>query len=100
MLVAAISHDVDHTGRTNAFEIESGSHLALRYHDNAVLEQHHTATMFLILNMPDCNLFANLDNSQRKYARKFMINAIMYTDMSKHFKLINDVNIRLDEAKS
>ena len=38
LLIAAIGHDVDHTGATNAFEIASSSKLALRYHDQAVLE--------------------------------------------------------------
>ena len=36
LLVAALCHDVDHTGKTNAFEINKGSELALTYHDRAV----------------------------------------------------------------
>ena len=36
LLVAALCHDVDHTGKTNAFEINKESDLALTYHDKAV----------------------------------------------------------------
>jgi hypothetical protein len=38
LLVAAIAHDGDHTGLTNAFEIASSSKLAIRYHDTSVSE--------------------------------------------------------------
>lgn len=37
MLVAAFCHDVDHTGKNNNFEVNSGSELAIRYHDRAVI---------------------------------------------------------------
>jgi hypothetical protein len=42
-LLAALAHDVDHRGRTNAFESNSLSDLALRYNVDAVLEHHHAA---------------------------------------------------------
>lgn len=38
LILAALCHDVSHTGRTNTFEINSLSNLALRYHDKSVLE--------------------------------------------------------------
>jgi hypothetical protein len=33
---SGLCHDVNHTGRTNAFEIASLSTLAMRYHDESV----------------------------------------------------------------
>lgn len=36
LLFAAICHDADHTGRTNAFEAASYSVLALKYNDESV----------------------------------------------------------------
>lgn len=36
LLFAAICHDADHTGRTNAFEASSYSVLALKYNDESV----------------------------------------------------------------
>ena len=36
LLVSAFCHDADHTGRTNMFEVNTSSSLALVYHDRAV----------------------------------------------------------------
>lgn len=38
MLIAAFCHDVDHPGRSNIFEINSKSELAITYHDRSVIE--------------------------------------------------------------
>jgi len=38
LIISGLMHDVGHTGRTNIFEINSLSELAIRYHDKSVLE--------------------------------------------------------------
>ena len=38
LLLSGLCHDIDHTGRTNLFEIKSFSRLSLKYHDQSVLE--------------------------------------------------------------
>ncbi len=35
-IFSGLCHDVSHTGRTNLFEINSRSKLAIRYHDKSV----------------------------------------------------------------
>jgi cAMP-specific phosphodiesterase 4 len=35
-IISGLCHDVDHTGRTNIFMINSQSKLATRYHDSSV----------------------------------------------------------------
>ena len=50
-LVAAAVHDVDHPGRNNQFVVNSGHELALLYNDNAVLENHHLAVAFKIMQV-------------------------------------------------
>ena len=49
VLLAALSHDVDHPGVNNGHEAATLSDLALRYNDQSVLEHHHAATMFQLL---------------------------------------------------
>jgi hypothetical protein len=65
--LAAICHDVDHPGLTNAFLVAASDPIALRYNDKAVLESHHAATAFLtmrVLNPKTCyNLYHLLPTS-------------------------------------
>lgn len=55
-----LCHDVSHSARTNVFEVNSMSKLAIRYHDKSVLEQHHIAVTFKILKKKETNILANL----------------------------------------
>ena len=36
LIFSALCHDVGHTGKSNAFEVNSFSKLAIRYHDKSV----------------------------------------------------------------
>ena len=38
LLFSALCHDVGHTGRTNSFEINVMSKLAIRYNDRSVIQ--------------------------------------------------------------
>lgn len=38
LLLSGLCHDLDHTGRTNVFEIASHSRLAIKYNDESVLK--------------------------------------------------------------
>jgi GAF domain-containing protein len=101
LLVAAVVHDVDHTGRANSFEVNKGSHLALLYHDKSVLEQHHAAVAFFTMQRTDCNIFGNLDQETRKRVRAIMIASILDTDMAAHFRILPEMKSRFaDLAES
>lgn len=56
-LLASFGHDLDHTGRSNIFEVRIGSKLALRYSDQSPLEYNHIYILFKIAMNPDNNLF-------------------------------------------
>jgi cAMP-specific phosphodiesterase 4 len=94
ILTAGLCHDVDHTGRTNAFEISKETDLAILYSDIAVLENHHAATAFFLLNKAEYNIFSALTRDDRKLVRKLMIETILATDMSKHFPTIEELKTR------
>jgi len=99
LLVAAFCHDVNHTGRTNIFEVNSGSELATLYHDRAVLEQHHAAYTFRILKKDSCNIFANVKADDYKELRKLMIANILATDMKEHFDFMKEFRQLNDRVK-
>ncbi|CAK57375.1 unnamed protein product (macronuclear) [Paramecium tetraurelia] len=88
LMISSFGHDVGHTGRTNVFEINSLSDLAIRYHDKSVLEQHHAALTIQILKYPQCNILTNLNQT------KGLISNILSTDMSEHFTLLKDFENR------
>jgi GAF domain-containing protein len=95
LLVGGLCHDVDHTGRTNSFEVSKSSTLAIMYHDVSVLEQHHAAVAFMAMQDERCNIFQSITAPVRKEIRKFMITCILATDMSKHFGMISTLKSRL-----
>jgi cAMP-specific phosphodiesterase 4 len=88
LLLAGLCHDVNHSGRTNLFEINSESKLALRYNDLSVLENHHIATTFKLLKREGCNFLGGLEHLDYRTLRKWLVKLILSTDNQSHFKLM------------
>ena len=55
----------------------TGSELALMYNDESVLENHHLAVAFKLLQNQDCDIFANLSKKQRQTFRKMVIDMVI-----------------------
>lgn len=98
-VLACTVHDVDHPGLTNGYLINTGSDLALMYNDNSVLENHHIAVAFKLLQNPECDIFSSLSSKQRTSVRKMMIDMVLATDMSKHMKLLADLKTMVETKK-
>lgn len=92
LLLSALVHDVDHPGNTNGFEINTDSTLAMRYNDEAVLENHHCSKAFSLMNPV---LFRNLSVPRNRKIRKMMISCIMATDMSRHNDILKKIKEKL-----
>ena len=86
VFISGAAHDMDHPGSNNVFETKTRSKLSLLYNDAAVLENHHTASFFFLLEniQHECNVFQNFSDSDKDLSRKSIIENIMCTDMSKH----------------
>jgi hypothetical protein len=54
----------------------TGSELALMYNDESVLENHHLAVAFKLLQNEDCDIFVNLGKKQRQTLRKMVIDMV------------------------
>uniref|UniRef100_A0AAV1TLY7 Phosphodiesterase n=1 Tax=Peronospora matthiolae TaxID=2874970 RepID=A0AAV1TLY7_9STRA len=85
-LIAAGVHDFMHDGFNNSFHISTASEIALRYNDNAVLENYHVAQSFLVMKKSELNVFGQLAPDDFKYARDMVIQMVLATDMAKHFE--------------
>eukprot|EP00730_Choanoeca_flexa_P001487 TRINITY_DN10656_c0_g1_i1.p1 TRINITY_DN10656_c0_g1~~TRINITY_DN10656_c0_g1_i1.p1 ORF type:complete len:605 (+),score=151.11 TRINITY_DN10656_c0_g1_i1:261-1817(+) len=89
VLLAALCHDLDHRGFNNAHHVRIGSDLAIKYNDQSVLENHHCATMFTLMDKH--GLLARLPKDDVRRLRKMMIDIIMGTDMAQHASLLAKV---------
>ena len=83
-LVAAATHDVGHTGRSNSFHVATRSPLALRYNDTQVMESHHAATAFELMAQPGCDLAGGLGGEQAQVFRDLVTCIILSTDIGVH----------------
>ncbi|KAK5930633.1 hypothetical protein CgunFtcFv8_026853 [Champsocephalus gunnari] len=99
VLFATAIHDVDHPGVTNQFLINTSSELALMYNDASVLENHHLAVGFKLLQEDNCDIFQNLSKKQRESLRKMVIDMVLATDMSKHMNLLADMKTMVETKK-
>lgn len=90
LLIASLCHDLGHRGRSNTFEVNNRTLIANTHHDESVLERHHAAMTFIILNEDNSNILENLNRKKYMAIRKLIILAILSTDMTKHLKIIED----------
>ncbi|EGV97449.1 cAMP-specific 3',5'-cyclic phosphodiesterase 4C [Cricetulus griseus] len=119
-IFACAIHDVDHPGVSNQFLINTNSELALMYNDVSVLENHHLAVGFKLLQAENCDIFRNLSTKQRLSLRRmvidmlgtlrhrrsqkhsirdFMSPQVLATDMSKHMSLLADLKTMVETKK-
>lgn len=56
--------------------LPSDSELALMYNDSSVLENHHLAVGFKLLQDDNCDIFQNLSKKQRQSLRKMVIDMV------------------------
>ncbi|KAJ7994984.1 hypothetical protein DPEC_G00255200 [Dallia pectoralis] len=101
LYVAAAMHDYDHPGRTNAFLVATNAPQAVLYNDRSVLENHHAASAWsLYLSCPEFNFLANLDHVEFKRFRFLVIEAILATDLKKHFDFLAEFNSKVNDVNS
>ncbi|MEQ2175075.1 cAMP-specific 3',5'-cyclic phosphodiesterase 4D, partial [Goodea atripinnis] len=75
------------------------SELALMYNDSSVLENHHLAVGFKLLQDENCDIFQNLSKKQKDSLRKMVIDMVLATDMSKHMNFLADMKTMVETKK-
>ncbi|KAF1386891.1 hypothetical protein PFLUV_G00099560 [Perca fluviatilis] len=101
LYVAAAMHDYDHPGRTNAFLVATSAPQAVLYNDRSVLENHHAASAWnLFMSRPEYNFLVNLDHGEFKRFRFLVIEAILATDLKKHFDFLAEFNAKVGDDPS
>uniref|UniRef100_A0AAY4D418 Phosphodiesterase n=2 Tax=Denticeps clupeoides TaxID=299321 RepID=A0AAY4D418_9TELE len=98
LYVAAAMHDYDHPGRTNAFLVATSAPQAVLYNDRSVLENHHAASAWnLFMSRPEYNFLSYLDHVEFKRFRFLVIEAILATDLKKHFDFLAEFNAKVGD---
>lgn len=66
------------------------------YNDRSVLENHHAAAAWnLFMSHPEYNFLVNLDHVEFKRFRFLVIEAILATDLKKHFDFLAEFNAKV-----
>lgn len=94
-ILASAIHDVDHPGLNNAFQINTQSDLAILYSDRSVLENHHLATAFRLLSLPQFNFLSGTSKEVFREIREVMIEMVLATDMSMHSHFLSKWKSRI-----
>lgn len=69
---------------------------AVLYNDRSVLENHHAASAWnLFMSRPEYNFLASLDHMDFKRFRFLVIEAILATDLKKHFDFLAEFNAKV-----
>ncbi|XP_076814611.1 3',5'-cyclic-AMP phosphodiesterase-like isoform X10 [Clavelina lepadiformis] len=98
-LIASAMHDVDHPGLNNQYQCNNSSELALMYNDESVLENHHLAVGFKLMQQDQCDLFDHFTQKQWQSLRKIVIDMVLATDMSKHMTLLASLKTMVETKK-
>uniref|UniRef100_H2ZBQ7 PDEase domain-containing protein n=1 Tax=Ciona savignyi TaxID=51511 RepID=H2ZBQ7_CIOSA len=100
LYLAAAMHDYDHPGRTNAFLVETRHPLAILYNDRSVLENHHASSSWgLLYSDPRYDFLKNLDTAEWKRLRFLVVEAILATDLKKHFVILSQFGVKSQNGK-
>jgi hypothetical protein len=91
LLLAAMSHDLDHRGLNNAFNKKARTSLGILYEDRPVMEMQLCAMTIRLLSMPEYDVLEGIENyAERCVFYEFFIKLILATDMDKDFQYIKD----------
>ncbi|XP_020606542.1 cAMP-specific 3',5'-cyclic phosphodiesterase 4C-like isoform X1 [Orbicella faveolata] len=98
-ILASAVHDVDHPGVNNHFLVATNSEMALMYNDESVLENHHLAVAFQLLQHEDCDILENLTRKERQTVRRTIIEMVLATDNAKHMSLLASLKTMVESKK-
>jgi len=91
-LIAALSHDIGHSGKNNAYNCTKKTKLAIKSLNKAVMEKFHIKKTLYLLRQPENNIFSEFNEIETSRSNELIIEAILATDMADHFNLVEKFN--------
>ena len=93
--IAACIHDIDHSGFTNDFLIDTTNALALMHNNRSPHENHHLFMSWTLLNDEKFNFLENVSPATKKRIRETTIDLVLATDMKTHFSVVSQFTAQL-----
>ena len=104
ILLAATFHDVGHPGANNLYQKNTRASLAIRYNDESILENMHSAVGHSLLmgdeKKEEWDVFKGWDDAQIEQARRVMVTSVLGTDMSNHFEYVGKLASLMEKVQS
>ncbi|MCZ6531977.1 MAG: 3',5'-cyclic nucleotide phosphodiesterase [SAR324 cluster bacterium] len=91
LLMTALVHDVEHPGHDNQWEIKTHSPLAKKYNNMSVIENHSLAVSKELLEDPELDVFASIEEYKRQDILKLFDQLILCTDFSWHKVFLDEL---------
>ncbi|GAA48405.1 dual 3',5'-cyclic-AMP and -GMP phosphodiesterase 11 [Clonorchis sinensis] len=98
LMVACLSHDLDHRGTDNQFQVKTMSPLVQLY-STSVLEHHHFNQCMMLLSRKGNDFLSVLNKSDYNYLVSLIKEYILATDLSRHFARLPDFNRTLEQRE-
>ncbi|XP_073495802.1 cGMP-specific 3',5'-cyclic phosphodiesterase isoform X2 [Phyllobates terribilis] len=104
LMIATLSHDLDHRGVNNSF-IQRSEHPLAQLYCHSIMENHHFDQCLMILNSQGNQILSGLSVQDYKSALKMIKQAILATDLALYIKrrgdffdLVKNRNFRWDHS--
>lgn len=98
LFFGAVAHDLDHRGKSNAFEINEKTEVALKFpKSTAPLESHHCA--LALATMDELELLGGLSAENAGLVRSVVRDVIMATDMGHHAEILKDCKVAFKDLE-
>ncbi|KAK2900243.1 cGMP-specific 3',5'-cyclic phosphodiesterase isoform X3 [Channa argus] len=85
LMIATLSHDLDHRGVNNSY-IQRSDHPLAQLYCHSTMEHHHFDQCLMILNSPGNQILSNLSLDEYKTTLKMIEKAILATDLALYMK--------------
>ncbi|CAJ0930603.1 unnamed protein product, partial [Ranitomeya imitator] len=92
LMIATLSHDLDHRGVNNSF-IQRSEHPLAQLYCHSIMENHHFDQCLMILNSQGNQILSGLSVQDYKSALKMIKQAILATDLALYIKAETDCHI-------
>uniref|UniRef100_A0A8C1BD01 Phosphodiesterase n=1 Tax=Cyprinus carpio carpio TaxID=630221 RepID=A0A8C1BD01_CYPCA len=85
LMIATLSHDLDHRGVNNSY-IKKSDHPLAQLYCHSTMEHHHFDQCLMILNSPGNQILSSLSLDEYKATLKMIEKAILATDLALYMK--------------